>query len=193
MMQEIMWSGWDTPGLEHLRLSLNQTRPTAEGQIITTLFEEGPLRLHYVVQCDQQWRVREVRVIAEGVSTAVNVRADGEGHWTTDAGDALPHLDGCIDVDIMATPFTNTLPIRRLGLRPGESADISVAYVVVPSLEIVASPQRYTCLESGPNGGLYRYEGLDTGYTNELPVDTDGLVVDYPGIWKRVWPPQVDG
>jgi hypothetical protein len=192
MMQEIMWLVADGPGLEHLRLASSQSGTVAEGQIITTLFDARPIRLQYMVRCDEQWRVREVRVIAERAPTAVNLRADGEGHWTTDAGDPLPHLDGCIDVDIMATPFTNTLPIRRLGLRPEESAELSVAYVVVPSLEVVVSPQRYTCLDSRADGGRYRYEGLDTGYTNELPVDADGLVLDYPGIWQRVWPPKAE-
>ncbi|MGH2532821.1 MAG: putative glycolipid-binding domain-containing protein [Thermomicrobiales bacterium] len=192
MKREILWSLWNAPGLEHLRLLPSQKGPVAEGQIITTLFEERPLRLSYLVQCDAQSRVREVRVIAESASTAVRIRADGEGHWTTDGGDALPMLDGCIDVDIMATPFTNTLPIRRLGLRTGQAAEITVAYVKVPTLDVVAMPQRYTCLESRPDGGLYRYESLDTGYTNELTVDADGLVLNYPGIWKRVWPPKAD-
>jgi hypothetical protein len=193
MKREVMWAQWDGPGLEQLRVSLDRAQPIAEGQVITTLFDERPLRLSYMVRCDDQWRVREVRVIAEGVQTAVSLRGDGEGRWTTDTGEALPTLDGCIDVDIMATPFTNTLPIRRLNLQPGGSAEISVAYVVVPSLEVVVSPQRYACLESRPDGGLYRYEGLDTGYTNELPVDADGLVIDYPGIWRRAWPPKADG
>ena len=40
----------------------------------------------------------------------------------------MAYLVGCEYVDISETPFTNTLVIRRLGLTPGESADISVAY-----------------------------------------------------------------
>jgi putative ribosome biogenesis GTPase RsgA len=33
----------------------------------------------------------------------------------------------------------------------------------------------------GQNGALYHYEGLDTGFQTDLPVDSDGLVIDYPG------------
>ena len=40
----------------------------------------------------------------------------------------MAYLVGCKYVDISETPFTNTLVIRRLGLTPGESADISVPY-----------------------------------------------------------------
>ena len=39
-----------------------------------------------------------------------------------------------IDVDISATPFTNTLPIRRLGLQPGEFAELDVAFVDAPAM-----------------------------------------------------------
>lgn len=185
MKRDVLWTLWDGPGLEHLHLSMSGEEIVADGAIITTLFEERPIRLRYRVRCDGQWRVREVHVTAGSDRLAVDIRADGAGHWSTAGGDALPALAGCIDVDIMATPFTNTLPVRRLAPRTGESAELAVAYVVVPSLEVVLSPQRYTCLESRPDGGRYRYESLDTGYTNELPVDADGLVIDYPGIWRR--------
>ncbi len=92
-------------------------------------------------------------------------------------------------MDISQTPFTNTLPIRRLGLGPGESAEISVAYVDGTQLQPWPEPQRYTCLEEGGRrGGLYRFLSLDGGFTADLPVDADGLVLDYPGLFKRALP-----
>ncbi|MGD1879600.1 MAG: hypothetical protein ACFB13_19120 [Kiloniellaceae bacterium] len=33
-----------------------------------------------------------------------------------------------------------------------------------------------------------RYEGLFRNITAELPVDGDGLVMDYPETFKRSWP-----
>jgi len=44
-------------------------------------------------------------------------------------GRLVPELEGCMDVDISVTPFTNTLPIQKLGLAPTESPEVSVAYV----------------------------------------------------------------
>ncbi len=117
-----------------------------------------------------------------------NVLSDGEGNWTTLAGRALPELRGCIDVDISVTPFTNTLPIRRLGLAPMESAEVSVAYFEGTELQARPEPQRYTCLEKSDGGGLYRYLSLEGEFTVDLPVDADGLVLDYPGLFKRVLP-----
>jgi uncharacterized protein len=189
MQRDVLWTPVDTPGLEHLRLTFGAKEIIADGEIITTQFEGRPLRVDYWIRCDAQWRVRQLRVSAEGSEPlAVILTSDGDGHWTDENDDLRSDLDGCIDVDIMATPFTNTLPIRRLEWQPGESAELTMVYVKLPTLEIVPAPQRYTCLESRPDGGLFRYESLSSGYTNELPIDNDGLVVDYPGIWRRVWP-----
>jgi uncharacterized protein len=91
-------------------------------------------------------------------------------------------------VDLSATTFTNTLPIRRLDVKEGESSEIAVVYVNVQSHRLDASVQRYTCLERNPDGGLYRYEdeGVFEGFTADLPVDAGGLVLDYPGILRRI-------
>ena len=101
----------------------------------------------------------------------------------------MPLLDGCLDVDISATPFTNTLPIRRLALQPGSSVILSMAYIAIPQMNVEATQQRYTCLEVTSSGGRYLYESLADGvswFTAELPVDSDGLVLDYPGLFRRV-------
>ena len=101
-------------------------------------------------------------------------------------GHPLPDLQGCIDVYIRVTPATNTLPIRRLGLAVGDSRDIAVAYVPLPQGAGDLRPrrvmQRYTRLD-GP--GRYRYEGLDSGFVAEIEVDAAGLVLDYPGVFRR--------
>jgi hypothetical protein len=121
------------------------------------------------------------------VTPVVDLLADGEGYWTTHSGESVPGLEGCVDVDISATPFTNTLPIRRLGLAPGESADLSVAYVDIDEMRAWREEQRYTRLKKNSEDALYKYESLDSGFTADLPVDTDGLVLDYPGLFRRVF------
>ena len=103
-------------------------------------------------------------------------------------GRALTYLDGCEYVDISETPFTNTLPIRRLGLSPGESAEISVAYLDATELQPWPEPQRYACVQTDSDGRLYRFVSLDGGVTVDLPLDADGLVFDYPGLFRRVLP-----
>ncbi len=193
--RHVIWTPWDEPGIEHLRLSLadTPTDDTVADGLVVRLWEGAPFRLRYALRCDAQWRVRELRCDRLGASAtsqtdtpALHLLADGLGHWTTQAGDQLPELDGCFDVDIMATPFTNTLPIRRLTWAPGDSQEIAVVYVSVPDLTASRMAQRYTCVERTAEGGVYRYESVASGYTALLPVDTLGLVDDYPEAWRRV-------
>lgn len=141
-----------------------------------------PYGLSYRLRCDQAWRLREAELAVVGSAPAHYV-ADGAGAWRDGTGRNLDDLEGCIDIDISATPFTNTLPIRRLNLARGEAREIRVAYVRVPDLRPQAVAQRYTCLEPGR---LYRYEGLFRGYAGELAVDEDGLVIDYPQTFIRL-------
>jgi Putative glycolipid-binding len=49
-------------------------------------------------------------------------------------------------------------------------------------------PQRYACLEKESGGALYRFESLDGGFTADLPVDSDDLVLDCPGLFRRIIP-----
>jgi uncharacterized protein len=98
-------------------------------------------------------------------------------------------LQGCLDVDISVTPFTNTLPIRRLALQPSSTATLSMAYIEIPQMHVKVTEQRYTCLEVTPSGGKYRFESLEHGvasFSADLPVDQEGLVLDYPGLFRRV-------
>jgi hypothetical protein len=185
--REVMWAPWEGPGLEHLRLVTSDGAVVANGLVIG--LEVGrPFRIGYEVRCDERWRVREVRAAAPDSGRPVlELLADGKGHWKRGDGEPVPELDGCIDVDISATPFTNTLPIRRLGLKPGEFEELTVTYVRVPELLVGPERQRYGCLEARVDGGLYHFEALPSGFTAELPVDADGLVIDYPGLFRRAW------
>jgi uncharacterized protein len=184
---EAAWSRWDRPGLEHLRLRVGEGGIEADGVVVG---EEGGtcFRARYVIRCDQHWRTRELILDPLDGSDPLHLSSDGEGDWRDVSESALPELRGCIDVDLSVTPFTNTLPIRRLDLREGESSDIAVVYVNVPVMELGTSRQAYTCLERGPGSGLYRYEdrGIFQGFTADLPVDENGLVLDYPGIFRRI-------
>src|SRR5829696_6757114 len=157
---EVMWAPWEGPGLEHLRLV------TSDGDAVVA----------------NGWVIG-----LEAGRPFLELLAAGEGHWKRRGGEPMPDLDGCIDVDISATPFTNTLPIRRLGFEPGQSEELTVAYIRVPELLIGPERQRYGCLEARVDDGLYRFEALPSGFTAELPVDADGLVLDYPGLFRRAW------
>jgi hypothetical protein len=181
-----MWSHLETPGMEHCRVVAGSREIVADGVVLGV--ENGlAFRLRYEVRCDPQWRVR--RVVADLLNDGrqLSLSSDGAGRWLDESGASVPALDGCADVDITATPFTNTLPLRRLALRRGESADIKVAYILIPELRVAADEQRYTLLEASDAGGSYRFEQRGSGFTATLRVDAEGLVEEYPELFRRVW------
>ena len=141
-----------------------------------------PFELTYDVRWNPMWRTRFVEYrVADGRGTRFKwLAADEEGRW---AVDGLPdrRLDGCIDVDIWPTPFTNTLAIRRLTTPGSDGGEILVAWLDAVAGAVQARPQRYTRSARG-----WLFESLDDGFSAELTVDDDGLVVDYPGLFERV-------
>lgn len=82
-------------------------------------------------------------------------------------------------MDIAATPATNTIPIRRLGLRVGDAADLVASWVRLPTLDVEPSRQRYMRVAVD----TYRYESGT--FAAELRVDDLGLVTAYEGVWVR--------
>jgi hypothetical protein len=185
METHVWWTPLQQVGLEQLHLVENETGVVADG-LVLGIERTTPFRLWYQVWTDSNWNVKECLLQVGGEKgKTVHLYTDGQGHWTDASGVAYSALDGCLDIDISYTPFTNTLPIRRLALTPGESADLLVAYITVPDLSIRPVQQRYTYLSRTDSGSIYRYEGLESNFTADLLVDEQGLVVDYPGIWKR--------
>jgi uncharacterized protein len=176
------WQDWSGKGIEHTVLRCAQSSSAADGVVIGSADSE-PFAMRYQIRCDAAWTLHYASIEIIGEQRMVELLSNGRGKWTDASGNALPDLDGAIDVDISGTPFTNTLPIRRLQLARGHSAEIRAAYVHVPSLNIVRDPQRYTCLEPLRR---YRYESLDSDFVREIEVDADGLVVTYPGLFKRL-------
>lgn len=181
----LFWAPWDGPGLEHLRLRSADIGYVATGTVLG-MTDGLPFRLQYKIKCDGDWRARKVLLDCLGPQGGRErmLRATERGQWKDDSGEIIGALDGCHDVDISATPFTNTLAIRRLKLKPGQRADLKVLYVSVPSLQIRAVEQRYTCVDAS----TVTYEGLFRNFTADLPLDPDGLVVDYPRTFRRVYP-----
>ena len=176
------WTDWSGQGSEHLVLREAADSITAESVVVSPAADGFGVR--YRVLCDPAWRVRQVEVELIGNDRRVRLIADGQGRWLDDVTrQTLRELDDVLDVDLAFTPFTNTLPIRRLGLKDGQSADIVVAYLQVPELTPIPDAQRYTCLVEGKR---YRFESLDTDFTREIDIDDHGLVTTYPGMFRRV-------
>jgi hypothetical protein len=173
------WSGWDGAGHEVLTVGWESGGWTADGVVSGTVAHSG---IHYVVRVDQDWHLRQFLLFRDDPEPDLWLGVDPAGRWGEMNGAHRPELDGCTDVDLSCTPFTNTLPIRRLQfLAEGDAVELVVARVDHETLGIVPERQRYTRL-----GALrWRYED-ESGFTAELEVDADGLVLDYPGLFRRL-------
>ncbi|MEX2220377.1 MAG: putative glycolipid-binding domain-containing protein [Candidatus Rokuibacteriota bacterium] len=185
---DVLWAAWEGRGLEHLRLSTDPGGVRADSLILAVDDDGRPFRARYVVECDEGWTVRRARIeLLEEPGRGLDLRADGRGRWTDAVTGAALALDGCVDVDIYPSPFTNTLPMRRLvDAVLGRPVALDVAWVVLPELTVQPARQEYTLLERGPAGARWRFRGLDSDFTAELAVDRDGLVLDYPEIARRI-------
>lgn len=186
---DVSWMALQWPGFEHVIASSGAAGFQADSWLILDS-ETGLARVSYLLSCDSQWQVTDLTVTVTDAASqrTLTLRRDAGGHWHAGGDSPVPDLDGCVDVDINRSPLTNTLPVRRLGMGAGESRDLDVVYVSVPELTIRPVRQRYTLLPGRATsaGPVYRYES--GSFSADLPVDDDGFVIDYPGLWRRTGP-----
>jgi hypothetical protein len=187
-MREVRWASEEGDGIEHLAFDARSEGFFVESVVVGQRYGRS-YGLFYTVICDPEWRVTYASLRIAG-GAQVELHGDGAGHWRDGSGRTLDALEGCIDIDIAATPYTNTIPIRRLQLAKGERRPISVAYVSTPDLEVTRVEQAYTCIEPDRE---YRYEGIFRDFTADMKIDDDGLVIDYPTLFRRLPLPASEG
>jgi len=172
-------------GLEHLLVSDRN----ADGLVLAFDEEGRAFRLSYRLAWDESWCLREadLAVTSTAGDHALQLRADGQGCWKDGAGRALRTLQGCLDIDIWPSPFTNTFPIRRQPMTVGERREIRTAWIRAPELQVQAQSQAYTRLDAD----RYRFEMLDgSGFSAVIDVDHEGVVLEYEGLFRRVLAPE---
>jgi len=176
--EEVMWSPWTDVGLEYLCMAGGQGGVTATGLVMR--MPGLPWGFRYVVNLERRWLMR--RIAFEPLDRpGWPLHLEEDGTWRTAHSNELRLLSGCLDVDLSVTPLTNTLILRRLDLAVGESAEVCVGYVTAPELRLERREQRY----SRTGAMIYRLE--ETRGDSEFEVDDAGLVLDWPGRYRRVW------
>jgi uncharacterized protein len=161
-----------------------------------------PYRLDYWLDATDDFITRSLEVEAQGDGwrRRLLLSRDQSGNWRSESaeeGDVdLPQvggdaeaLSGARDCDLAFSPLTNTMPIRRhaLHVRPG-GVDYLMAWVSVPDLGLHASRQRYEHVRRQADEAVVRYVdvGAHRGFTSDLVLDEDGLVLVYPQLARRV-------
>jgi len=179
-MESILWRGILLPGHESCRLFSQDSHWHLEGTAVFS-HEQRPCRLDYQVICDAAWRTLSANVRGWVGNTVIDIqiKTDPSGQWWLNEVEQ-PDVTGCIDVDLNFSPSTNLLPIRRLGLAVGETAEVKAAWLRFPSFKLEPLPQQYHRLGET----AYRYESAGGQFFADLKVNGSGFVIDYPGIWR---------
>lgn len=183
----LLWELDEMSGFDTAWVTLGVGRLDAEGQ--QTGLSPVPYWVRYRLTTAERFVTARMEVESrwEGGAARLDLLRADDGRWTVD-GEPRPDLDEALDLDLGACPLTNTMPIRRHDLhrRTGQH-DFVMAFIEVPGLRVVPSQQRYTHLRLIEGGGAV-VEYRSGSFRSELTVDTDGLVVDYPQLGRRVEP-----
>ncbi|XHH07592.1 MAG: putative glycolipid-binding domain-containing protein [Candidatus Bathyarchaeia archaeon] len=181
MPLKVCWQSWSGELTEHLLLNFSRNAVSA---VSTIRSDSDRFVVKYSIDCDNSWVTRQLYIEVEqmGLQKSFRLESNGEGVWTS-GSQALTHLYGAIDPDLSATPFTNALPIRRLKLKQNQTRDIKVVYITIPELELSLRNQRYTCIMPHKR---YLFEQPADNFKQEIITDENGLVLDYPMLFKRV-------
>ncbi|MCP4185093.1 MAG: putative glycolipid-binding domain-containing protein [Hyphomicrobiales bacterium] len=169
-------------GLEHLHIN------SCENNIIIASVAIGEdagqqFGVKYTIICASDWRVRSFKIEnTQGQDLVLN--SDGEGNWYSQDGSSRSGFSGAIDIDLCGTPFTSTLPIRRLDKhQKGYSQRFKVLYIPIDTFEPRLDRQQYSCLKPYSR---YRYEPLARNFSTELEVDNNGVVLNYPEMFTQI-------
>jgi uncharacterized protein len=179
--RDIHWRRLDHPARETAVLEQTADGWVFRGVVAGADPERHAYELQYTVECAPDWvtRAADVEGHVSGAAVRITLARDSRtGAWTRD-GSLQPQLDGCLDVDLGFSPSTNTLPIRRLGLRPGGRAQVRAAWLRFPGFELVSSEQEYRCEDER----RYVYESAGGQFRAVLEVDDAGLVRRYGDYW----------
>lgn len=177
----------DRRGFETTNFSRNGARLLVTGS--TTAVERGTAWwLAYEIELSSSFVTRRARLkgrVGSRPASSLLIEGDGRGRWLVD-GRHEPVLDGCLDVDLESSAMTNTLPLRRLDPAPGRDISAPAVYVRAQGLAVKRLEQRYRRRDDGPSDVSVDYAAPSFHFACRIVYDASGLVVDYPGIARRV-------
>ena len=171
----VRWTTWN-----HEHLDTTTLRWENEGFTVSGVVSSE--RIEYVLRLSATWQVRQFILFRDLDEPDLWLATDGSGRWGEMNGAHRTELDGCYDIHLECAPFTHSLPVRRLPLLVGHTAELPVVQVNPDTLEVTAVNHRYTRVSD--QGWEHTVDGSD--HTAEFTVDQYGLVVDYAGGFRRV-------
>jgi hypothetical protein len=179
----VMWEGTEWKSIECMSWKEENKEPIITSHI-TGCINNIPFGIHYMIELDTKWQTQHFLVSdLNNPDNVIELYSDSKGKWF-DRDEAVGPLEGCMDIDITLTPFTNMLPLRRLDPAPGKRTLIEVVYIRLPDFTFEKAQQFYTNL----GNKRYLFETGTGDFKAELQLDENYMVIDYPDLFKRVFP-----
>jgi uncharacterized protein len=177
----ILWSGRQYFSLENCMI----TEKADRSEILSTIvgcYEDRMYKVEYFIKVNQNWetQVIEINSHVNNSSQSIKLEKGQTEKWIRNK-EIDEQFTGCRDVDIPLSPFTNSLPIRRLKLKEKESREISVIYCDILADKIEPVRQKYTCITASH----FQYENVPNDFEATILVDGSGFVIDYPELFER--------
>jgi hypothetical protein len=181
MQKNLLWTGIEYYSFENCLIKEQSAGFTIDSTIVGR-YEEKLYRVEYKIITNTLWETLSMTVICRYNNKNLHhsFHRDASSNWWAN-GQPVEQFHGCIDVDIRVTPFTNTLPIRRLKLNRGESRELRVIYFDLLNDTVSPVSQRYTKVSDT----VYHYENIPNDFEADIHVDEFGLVVSYPSLFER--------
>lgn len=201
-MQVIAWMKTDPVGAEFVEVDRLTRGLRATGTAIGS--DPEPYRLDYTLEADDEFVTRrvEARTRGQGWSRVLHLTNEHVGGWRIEAdqtgrfagpapgGDAAAFA-AARDADLGLSPLFNSLPVLRHRLLESDApaVELVMVWISVPELQVRPSRQRYTPVRpAGTAPALVRFETVEDGggFRADIEFDSDGFVVDYPGLATRL-------
>jgi hypothetical protein len=172
--------------MESVRVQLSGNRIKAYGRIVAAATASHPaFSASYDLVTDESGATKRLSLtvtLAER-ERQLSIARDEESMWLVQnhTGETRrAAYEGALDVDVIYSPFFNTLPIRRTGLyKRTDSVTLPVVYVRLPELSVDQAAISYS---SASDGIKLHSPAAETTVT----VDDDGFILDYPGLAERI-------
>lgn len=170
----LRWNRWDGEPAGGVDLRWENEGWTAEARL-----EADDATV--VLRLSAGWQVQQMLLFRDMAEPDLWLATDGHGRWGEMNGAHRTELDGCVDIDLAGTPFTNSIVTHRLPLHVGHTADLHVVCIDVETLAVQNRPVRYT--RTGDRE--WSYTSLATGAEATASVDEHGIVIDEDGAFRR--------
>lgn len=124
----------DNHSLGYFNVTVNDNMFVIEG-IVALLLEGLPTKISNRIESDRHRKTKDIamRQVRSGSTTHLTLKVNNKQSRNTKES-VIPFATGIHDVDLEVTRAINTLLIRRIGLKEGETQHVDAVWVRFPSL-----------------------------------------------------------